>query len=171
MCALQEFSFGGIVTAVRTGQSKNGNPFGIVKMEDFDGTGEVALFGKSWLEVHNLFVVGTPLFVRARMVARRYNDKIFDLQILSVELLNDIKETAIQKLTLNVPLDRIDDMFVEELADILAENPGNTELCFNIRGINNLHVNMVSRKFHIRMSKEITNFLNDHINDFEYSVN
>ena len=168
---LQEFSFGGIVTAVRTGQSKNGNPFGIVKMEDFDGTGDVALFGKSWLEVHNLFVVGTPLFVRARMVARRYNDKLFDMQILSVELLNDIKETAIRKLTINISLDRIDDMFVEELADLLAKNPGNSEFCFNIRSINNLHVNMVSRKFHIRMSKEITNFLNDHINDFEYSVN
>jgi hypothetical protein len=30
---------------------------------------------------------------------------------------------------------------------------------------------MVSRKFRVRMGKEITNFLNDHSNDFEYSVN
>ena len=171
LAKMPEFSFGGIVSSVRTGQTKNGNPFGIVKMEDFEGTGELALFGKSWLEVHNLFVVGTPLFVRAKMVPRRYNDKMFDIQVLSVELLNDVKETAVQKLTLNVPLDRIDDMFVEELADLLADNPGNTELCFNIRGINNLHVNMVSRKFRVKMGKEITNYLNDHSNDFEYSVN
>ena len=168
---LQEFSFGGIVSNLRQGQSKNGNPYGIVTMEDFEGAGEIALFGKSWLEVHHLFVVGTPLFIRAKYVPRRYNDKMFDLQILSVDLLNDVKETAIQKLTINIPLDHINDMLVEELADILLQNPGKSELYFNIHGINNLHVSMLSRKYHVRMGKEMVNFLNDHSGDFEFSIN
>lgn len=167
----QEFSFGGMVTSVRVGQTKTGNPYGIVKMEDFEGTGEVALFGKSWLEVRNFFVEGTPLYVRAKMVPRRYNDKMFDIQILSVDLLNDVKDTLIQKLTINVQLDKITDLMVEELADILVDHQGPAELHFNIKGVNNLHVNLVSRKYHIKVDRPIVNFLNDHAAEFEYKVN
>ena len=167
----QEFSFGGMVTGVRIGQTRNGNPFGIVKMEDFEGTGEVALFGKSWLEVRNYFMEGTPLFVRAKMVPRRFDEKVYDIQILSVDLLNDVKDTMIHKLTIDVQLDKITDLMVEELADILAENQGSAELCFNVRGINNLHVNMVSRKFHIKVDKPVINFLSDHADELEYKVN
>ena len=168
---MQEFTFGGIVTNLRQGQTKNGNPYGIVTMEDFDGAGEVALFGKSWLEVHHLFIVGTPLFVRAKYVPRRFKETEYDIQILSVDLLNDVKETAVQKLTINIPLDHINDMLVEELADILVQTPGKSELYFNIRGINNLHVNMLSRKYHVRVGKEMVNFLNDHADEFEFSIN
>ena len=168
---VQDFSFGGIVTSMRQGQTKNGNPYGVVTMEDFEGAGEIALFGKSWLEVHHLFVIGTPLFIRAKYVPRRFNEKIFDIQILSVDLLNEIKETAIQKITINIPLDHINDMLVEELADILVQNPGESELYFNIWGINNLHVNLLSRKYRVKMGKEMTNFLNDHAEEFEFTVN
>ena len=168
---MQEFTFGGIVTNLRQGQTKNGNPYGIVTMEDFDGAGEIALFGKSWLEVHHLFIVGTPLFVRAKYVPRRFKETEYDIQILSVDLLNDVKETAVQKLTINIPLDHINDMLVEELADILVQTPGKSELYFNIRGINNLHVNMLSRKYHVRVGKEMVNFLNDHADEFEFSIN
>ncbi len=168
---MQEFTFGGIVTNLRQGQTKNGNPYGIVTMEDFDGAGEIALFGKAWLEVHHLFIVGTPLFVRAKYVPRRFKETEYDIQILSVDLLNDVKETAVQKLTINIPLDHINDMLVEELADILVQTPGKSELYFNIRGINNLHVNMLSRKYHVRVGKEMVNFLNDHADEFEFSIN
>ena len=168
---MQEFTFGGIVTNLRQGQTKNGNPYGIVTMEDFEGAGEIALFGKSWLEVHHLFIVGTPLFVRAKYVPRRFKETEYDIQILSVDLLNDVKETAVQKLTINIPLDHINDMLVEELADILVQTPGKSELYFNIRGINNLHVNMLSRKYHVRVGKEMVNFLNDHADEFEFSIN
>ena len=168
---VEEFSFGGVVTGLRVGQTKTGNPFGIVKMEDFEGTGEIALFGKSWLDVRNYFVEGTPLFVRAKMVPRRYNDKIFDIQILSVDLLNEVKDNLVNKLTLDIPLDKITDMMVDELSDILAKSPGKAEFHLNVRSVNNLHVNLVSRKYHVSVNHAMVNFLNDHAEDFEFKVN
>ncbi len=167
----QEFSFGGIVVGVRTGQSKTGNPYGIVKMEDFEGTGELALFGKSWLEVRNYFVEGTPLFVRARYVPRRYNDKVFDLNILSVDLLSEIKESAIHDITINITLDKITDLMVEELSDILMASQGKSDLYFNVKGVNNMRVNLISRQYKINVDKAVLNFLNDHKEEMEFSVN
>ena len=44
-----EVTFGGIVTSVNERFSqKTGKPFGFVTIEDFGGTGELALFGDDW---------------------------------------------------------------------------------------------------------------------------
>ena len=47
----EDVVLGGIVTAVRTGFTKTGKPFGIVTLEDFDGTGELPLFDKDWAAI------------------------------------------------------------------------------------------------------------------------
>ena len=168
---MRQITFGGIVTGVRTGVSKKGNPYGIIKMEDFEGTGELAMFGKDWMTYKNYFVEGTPLFIRARVVPNRYDNKKFDLNVMTVELLNEVKDTAVTSLTLNIPLDKITDIMVDELTDIIVGNQGNVELHFNVRSVNNMHVNLVSRKYQIAMNKDVVYFLNDHAADFDFKVN
>lgn len=46
----REVLAGGIVTGFREGTTKTGNPFGILKVEDFTGSGEIALFGQDYIE-------------------------------------------------------------------------------------------------------------------------
>ena len=46
----EDVTIGGIVTNVRTGFTKTGKPYGIVTLEDFAGSGELALFGEKWGE-------------------------------------------------------------------------------------------------------------------------
>ncbi|MBR5084350.1 MAG: DNA polymerase III subunit alpha, partial [Prevotella sp.] len=41
-------TFGGVVTSVKAKFSKNGSPCGFVTIEDFNGSGEIALFGEEW---------------------------------------------------------------------------------------------------------------------------
>ena len=51
-------TFGGIVTAVSERFSqKTGKPFGFVTIEDFKGSGELALFGDDWARWNNLLKV------------------------------------------------------------------------------------------------------------------
>ena len=52
--ANRDISFGGIVTAVKEGQTRNGKPYGIVKMEDFSGGGEIPLFGDEWARLRGM---------------------------------------------------------------------------------------------------------------------
>ena len=129
------------------------------------------MFGKDWMTYKNYFVEGTPLFIRARVVPNRYDNKKFDLNVMTVELLNEVKDTAVTSLTLNIPLDKITDIMVDELTDIIVGNQGNVELHFNVRSVNNMHVNLVSRKYQIAMNKDVVYFLNDHAADFDFKVN
>ncbi len=40
---------GGLITAIRHGTSKAGNPYGIFTLEDYEGPYEYALFGKTFI--------------------------------------------------------------------------------------------------------------------------
>ena len=65
-----EVTFGGIVTAVTERFSqKTGKPFGFVTIEDFDGTGELALFGDDWARWNNLLKENYTIFVNSKMSA------------------------------------------------------------------------------------------------------
>ena len=120
----RELTMGGMVTAIRTGFSRTGNPYGIVKLEDYDGAGELALFGDDWAKWQGYMQVGNSLYVTARVEPRRYNAEQLDLKIARVELLPNIKDTAVQSITIHATLDAIDESFISEFTTIVQDNPG-----------------------------------------------
>ncbi|MDE5999524.1 MAG: DNA polymerase III subunit alpha [Bacteroidaceae bacterium] len=159
---LSEVTIGGIVTSVRVGESKSGNPYGIVKLEDFTGSGEIPLFGRDWLTYRSFFMEGASLFIRLKVEPHRFKPGVFNLTISSVELLAEIKDQLIQKITFEVPLDKMTVAMVEDLAEIVKENPGNADLIFNIHAADNTQLALLSRKTKVRVGKPIVQFIREH---------
>ena len=52
--------------------TKKGNPYGIIKIEDFTGSGEIALCGKDYVDYSKFGKRGMYLLIKAR-VEDRYN--------------------------------------------------------------------------------------------------
>ncbi|MBQ2297859.1 MAG: DNA polymerase III subunit alpha, partial [Bacteroidaceae bacterium] len=161
LSALEEVTIGGIVTSVRIGESKTGNPFGIVKMEDFAGNGELALFGRDWITYRNFFVEGASLYIKLKFEAHKFRPGTFNMIINSIELLSDVKDKLIQKITFNVALDKLTSTMVEDLAEIVKENPGNTELIFNIHSSGNNSLSLMSRKVKVRVEERLMLYIQD----------
>ena len=161
LSALEEVTIGGIVTSVRIGESKTGNPFGIVKMEDFAGNGELALFGRDWITYRNFFVEGASLYIKLKFEAHKFRPGTFNMIINSIELLSDVKDKLIQKITFNVALDKLTSTMVEDLAEIVKENPGNTELIFNIHSSGNNSLSLMSRKVKVRVEERLMRYIQD----------
>ena len=128
----RDLTIGGMVTALRTGFTRTGNPYGIVKMEDYDGAGELALFGDDWAKWQGYMQIGNSLFVTARVEPRRYNADQLDLRINRVELLPNVKENAVQSVTIHTTLDVIDEAFTSELTTIIQTNSGHVPLFLHI---------------------------------------
>ncbi len=166
----KSFTFGGIVTGIRKGIAKNGNAYGIVRMEDFNGAGEIPLFGQLWQQWGHYFYEGALLYVTANITHRRYNDKILDLNVLQVDLLSDVKDKLIHKITVNIPLDHLTEDFVSDFAEIVNESPGEAELYFNVHAPNNLNVKFFSRKVKLNVTKKLINYL-DSNPEIDYFVN
>ena len=157
--SMESIKFGGIVSGRRVGTSKSGNAYGIIKMEDFENSGEIALFGQDWLKWQHFFVEGTALYITAKLQGRRYDPNALDLVILDIQLLSEVRDTLVKRIVIDVPVDRLDVPMVESLAEIVRENPGNTELCFNINAAEDLSVNLRSASVHLNVNRRLLDFI------------
>ena len=157
--SMESIKFGGIVSGRRVGTSKSGNAYGIIKMEDFENSGEIALFGQDWLKWQHFFVEGTALYITAKLQGRRYAPNALDLVILDIQLLSEVRDTLVKRIVIDVPVDRLDVPMVESLAEIVRENPGNTELCFNINAAEDLSVNLRSASVHLNVNRRLLDFI------------
>ena len=127
----KEVIVAGVITARREAMTKKSEKCGFVTIEDFTESGELALFGEQWLKWEYMLKEGNFVLVRATGKPRRYNEDIVDVDVNSVSLLQDVKDTIIEKLTITIPLTEIDGLLVDELDDLLSSQ-GNTTLMINI---------------------------------------
>ena len=129
----EDVIIGGIVTAVRQKITKNGNPCGFVTLEDFEGSGEIALFGEDWGNLRGMFQEGFAVYVMAKMRARFQNSNVKELKVQSVEYMQTVKEKAVDRITISMITDMLDEQVVADLSEIISENPGKTKLFFQLR--------------------------------------
>lgn len=166
-----DITVGGIVTDLREGLTKRGNPFGTAKVEDYSGSHEFAFYDRDWIEKKNFFVPGMLLFMRGRCQPKRWNKDEYEIFITKIELLPDIKDSIIEKLTITLPISSINEDFIAELTDEIDRNPGNTELYIQI--YDDDHENNVmlrSKKKKISVQRRLVDYLNENPS-LNYKIN
>ncbi len=164
---------GGIVTAVRTGFTKTGKTFGIVTLEDFEGSGELALFGEEWASHSGFFTIGASVYVTGKVVPRwQYNENSpKDLKVSSVEFLQTIKDKNIDRITIQLTTDMLNDETVTELNEIICEYPGKTKLFFQLRdSLGKHHVLMESKKHQVDVRHKLIEFI-EQTGGLDYKIN
>ena len=125
-------TFGGVVTSVKAKFSKNGSPCGFVTIEDFNGSGEIALFGEEWGKWRGMLVESSTVYITAKCVPRFRGANTYDLRITDIQYMNTVKEKNINKLTIVISEDKVNSQVVTDLATMIEASPGNTSLYFQI---------------------------------------
>lgn len=156
----QEVVLGGIVTAVRSKYTKTGKPCGFVTIEDFDGSGELALFGEEWGKWRGMLIEGCTVMVKAQFVQRFRNSDMMEMRITDIQYLQTVKDTQIEKITISLEADKLDDTTMSDLVTIIKDAPGTTQLFFQVRETSNSKPFVLrSRKEKIDISKELISFI------------
>ena len=167
----EEMTIGGIVTSVRSAFTKTGSPCGFVVLEDYSGTGELALFGETWGRWRGMFTEGSPVYVRARFVQRFKNSTSYSLDILDIEYLQTVKEKKIERFTIILDEENIDERFVLDLASLVNDNPGNTPLFLQVHDKEHgTTLTLRSRKGDIAVTNAFTTFVTSR-HDIDYKIN
>ena len=169
----EDVILGGIVTAQKTGFTKTGKPYGVVTIEDFEGSGEIFMMGEEWGQRAGMFSIGASVYVTGKVKSRyQYNDNgPKDLKIGGVEFLQTIKERAIDRITIQLLTDKVDDTVVNDLTEIINENPGKTKLFFQLRDTTNKHhVLLRSRREGIDVKNQLIDYIETH-DGLAYSIN
>ena len=159
-------SIAGIITSIREGKTKKGNDFGILTIEDFNGTFELAFFGEDYIKYRNYFILETAIFVCGKVQERRWgNPGELTFQVSRMDLLHSIGEKLVQSITLHVNVEQLAPEMVSEIYDLFVDKSG--EISLNVvLHLNEHQVKMFSRNCKITRSKELYEYFenNDAIN-------
>ena len=116
------YTLGGLVTDFQERQTSRGKPFGVMKIEDFEGTYELSLFDDPYYNFRKYGVVGTPIFVEM-IIQRRFASSSPRLDVKNITLLKDRKNNF--SITINMRLEQATKTVAEEISDLFADNAPN----------------------------------------------
>ena len=111
----------------------------------------------------------TFLFIKARCQPKQWKQDELEVKITSMELLPDVKEKLISKITILIPLSVLNQALVTELAALMKGNPGTTELYFKVSDSKTV-VDMISRPVKLSVGRELISYLNDRP-ELEFRIN
>ena len=128
---------GGFVTGVKSKMSKNGKPCGFVTLEDFEGSGELALFGEDWGRWSGMLTEGAVVYITAKCTQKYPNSAYFDFNISNIDFMQTVKEKYIEKITITVESDIIDETMVNDLCTLVERSPkdSSTQLFIQIHDV------------------------------------
>lgn len=115
----KEITIAGIITAKREGKTKTGKDFGILTIEDFGGSYEMAFFGKDYTDYRQFFILETAVYVKGKVSpkwGKEDNELTFTIQRMG--LLNDIAENAIRSITLQVDVEQLTMELITEIHEL-----------------------------------------------------
>ena len=158
----KDILLGGIVVGAREGTTKNGKPFMIVNIEDFTGSGEIPLFGNDYIDFSKYCKPGMYLLIQASVLPRQYKETELDFKIKSIRVMQDVKNTIIEKLTISLSIHQLDEQTINELSVFIKKNPGDTRLFFKIvDGEHKVILNLLSRNIRMEVTQDFVDFLNE----------
>ena len=159
----EDVVLGGIITGVKSKFTKTGKPCGFVTLEDFEGSGELALFGEDWGKWRGIMVEGSTIYITAKCVSRYGNANYLDFQIGNVEYLQTVKENRIDRFTINVESDAIDETMVSDLQTILENDEGKAQLFFQIHDVDsNTYLLMRAREHTVGVGHALIQYIEQH---------
>ena len=117
----KEINIAGIITAKREGKTKTGKDFGILTLEDFSGTYELAFVGKDYTDFRQYFIDETAIYVKGKVGpkwGKEGNELTFTIQ--KVGLLEALTENAIRSITLQVDIEKLTLETVTEIHELFT---------------------------------------------------
>lgn len=158
----KDITVAGMVTNVRRGTTKTGNPFAIMTLSGYSGSHEFAFFGKDYTKFAAFFEPNCFLMISGKVQNRWGGDQL-EFKVADISFLSELKDSGFKSLSLTINHTDINEMIVDQLQNLLKDNPGKATLKFSIidreEGIS---LKMFSRTEKVAVNNNIIDFLEEY---------
>ncbi len=118
----RELTIGGMVTAASHRVTKNGKPFGVMMLEDYSDSYEIALFGEDYVKMKGYLHEGYFIQVKGIIQERYRQAGNWGFEVKGMQLLSDLRDKLAKSLTIQVPLHGLSDQFVSRIQQLVHVN-------------------------------------------------
>lgn len=164
----QSFKVAGMVTSTSIGTTKRGDQFGRLKLEDFNGSYEFALFGKDFEAFRNFCYADYQIIIRGKVI-QKWEGSDYSPKIESIDMLRDASEKLIHELSIYLPYEYVDKEKIVEMKQLFEDNKGKVRLKLKLYDSSkNVVVGMLSRSIKVDISTSLIDFLET--NNLSYNL-
>jgi DNA polymerase-3 subunit alpha len=120
----------GIVTSAQHGVSQRGTAYGRFTLQDYRGELELALYNEHYEEWKSLLFKGNIIYLEG-VNKKGWGDR-YMFKVSKIKMLDTVGKQMTKSITIKVPLDRINEQFIEQLDGLCEENEGSHKLKMRI---------------------------------------
>lgn len=129
----KEVRVAGIISSARPNRvSKSNKPFATFYLEDYSGSHEFALFSDDYAKFRGYVEQNQILFIHGFIQSKFYDANQFEFKIKQIKFLADVKDQLLEKVTIRLNADQVDEGLVDDLFAESQKNPGQVQLYFEI---------------------------------------
>ncbi|MBC7408614.1 MAG: DNA polymerase III subunit alpha, partial [Arcicella sp.] len=151
----KEIAVGGIVTKSLERFSKNGNPFMLFTLEDYNGSYEFALFGEDFVNLSKYIAPDRFLYIKGVIKSKWGRPDEWEFKPMSVRLLSEIRNQFSKELRITIGLQMINSQTINHLNTLISKHQGTCNLSVLVYDAEEkVEVTMMSRKNKISPSNE-----------------
>ena len=122
----------GFVTDAVHAVTKKGSKFGKLVLNDYSGNQEIVFWENNYVQYNNFIDNGQKLMIQGVYAEHKYRPGVMEFQIQNIMLLDHVRKALTKRLHLLLPLQGVDEVFVDFLKTNVKKYPGNTELLFQV---------------------------------------
>lgn len=149
----------GLVVDAQHRTTKTNRAFGILKIEDFTGNTEIALWSENYQKYQHYLEKGKSLLVQGYFKQNWKGDG-YEFAVTNICLLETAKTTLTKSLELNIHPSTIDENMIAFIQKNIKQNPGNVSLKFNvIEPVENIKLTMSLFDKGFTMNEEMAEYL------------
>src|SRR5690606_29582477 len=156
--------------------TKNGKPFGVMVLEDYSDSYEIALFGEDYVKMKGYLHEGYFIQLRGIVQERFRQAGNWGFEVKTIQLLSDLRDKLAKSLTIQVPLHALDNGFVSRIQQLVHSNLEQHEnktcqLKFAVRDFESeISIEMPSKELNISPSNDFIAALAE-MNGVHYKLN
>ena len=161
-----------ICTGVQDRMTKNGNPFGVLEVEDYFASNSFYVFGEDYVKLRPYFIQGQYLFLKGKVQQKKWakSEDEIEFKINSIGLLSELRDNRAKGLTVNIYNNLITEDFVNHIDTLVNKYPGNCSFSIQIKDEQEGIINMTSKNKKVALSNDFMDEL-EKINEINFKIN
>ena len=166
----EKICIAGLITETGTFSSKTGRAYSKTKIEDYEGSFELALFGKDHEAFMAYLLPHTAIWLDGEIKPRFFQkpaegaakaEKVpFGFRVNRISLLCNVAEEKVKNFTIQLTTPMLTPEFREKLVQLIKDNKGNVPLSMKLYDpVHKWNIEFASRKFSVSVSNEFVSAL------------